>query len=75
MISNMAPLAKKFRVFKDLHATFHIGDDRAWGRGEFLDYSEHNKNECRKTLEEFDKTYGPFDRKGLPGKFLGRFSE
>jgi hypothetical protein len=75
MISNLAPLANDFMVFNDLHATFHIGDERAWVCNEFLDYSQHNKNECRKTLEEFDQTYGPFDRQGLPGKFLGRFSE
>lgn len=73
MITNMAALAQRFAVFKNLHATFHIGNDKAWSAGEFRDYAEHNKNECGKTLEEFDRLYGPFDRKGLPGKFFNRF--
>lgn len=73
MIANMAPLAKRFKVFKDLQMTFHIGDERVWGSDEFSDYAAHNKEECRKTLLEFDKKYGPFDHKGLPGRFLSRF--
>lgn len=74
MIANMAPLATRFKVFQDLQMTFHIGDDRVWQTNEFSDYAEHNKEECRKTLVEFDKKYGPFDRKGLPGRFLDKFS-
>jgi len=75
MIANMAPLAKRFRVFKDLQMTFHIGDERTWGSDDFSDYAAHNKEECRKTLLEFDKKYGPFDCKGLPGRFLSKFAE
>jgi hypothetical protein len=75
MIANLAPLAKRFKVFKDLHMTFHIGDERVWGSGEFSDYAAHNKEECRKTLLEFDEKYGPFDREGLPGRFLTKFAE
>lgn len=74
MIANMAPLATRFKVFQDLQMTFHIGDDRVWQTNEFSDYAAHNKEECRKTLEEFDKKYGPFDRKGLPGRFLTKFT-
>ncbi|MDQ1355488.1 MAG: hypothetical protein QG657_5798 [Acidobacteriota bacterium] len=74
MIANMVPLAKQFKVFQDLQMTFHIGDDRVWQTNEFSDYAEHNKEECRKILEEFDKKYGPFDRKGLPGRFLTKFT-
>jgi hypothetical protein len=75
MIINMAALARQFKVFQDLQATFHIGDERVWKTDEFSDYAEHNKNECRKTLVEFDKEYGPFDRKRLPGRFLTKFEE
>lgn len=74
MIANMAPLARSFAVFKDLHATFHIGNDKAWSAGAFRDYAEHNKEQCRRTLVAFDKKYGPFDRKRLPGKFFNRFA-
>jgi len=74
ILSNMAPLATRFKVFTDMQMTFHIGDDRVWKTDEFSDYAEHNKEECRKTLEEFDKKYGPFDRNGLPGRFLTKFT-
>jgi len=75
MISNMAPLASNFKIFDDLHMTFHIGDDRVWKSDEYADYAEHNKNECRKVLVDFDKKHGPFNRKNLPGRFLKKFSE
>jgi hypothetical protein len=75
ILSNMAPLATGFKVFQDLQMTFHIGDDRVWQTNEFSDYAAHNKEECRKTLVKFDKEYGPFDRNGLPGRFLTKFDE
>ena len=70
MIANMAALAKRFKAFKDLQMTFHIGDEPAWKTNELSDYAAHNKEECRKTLLEFDEKYGSFDRKGLPERFL-----
>lgn len=73
MIANMATLAKQFKIFDDMQMTFHIGDERVWRSDDFSDYARHNKEECRKTLLEFDKKYGPFDRKKLPGKFLRKF--
>lgn len=74
MIANMATLARRFTVFKNLQATFHIGDDRVWKAGDVSDYAEHNREECRKTLEYFDKRFGPLDRKTLPGRFLQKFA-
>jgi hypothetical protein len=70
MITNMAALSKKFEIFTDLHATFHIGNSKVWRAPQFDDYLEHNKNECRNILDEFDRKYGPFDRQGLPGRFF-----
>ena len=75
MVSNMAALAKRFKVFKDLHMTFHIGDERVWENDDFSDYAAHNKAECRNTLVGFDKKYGPFDRKGLLGRFFSKLDE
>jgi hypothetical protein len=72
MIINMAALAKKFEVFTELHITFHIGNNKAWQSPQFDDYLQHNKNECRKVLTEFDQKYGPFDRQELPGRFFSR---
>jgi hypothetical protein len=70
IITNMAALARKFRVFEDLHLTFHIGDSRVWQSSRFQDYQEHNRNESKRVLVNFDRIYGPFDRKELPGRFF-----
>lgn len=70
MIANLACLARKFKIFKDLHATFHIGDDRPWEASQLDDYAGHNKNECTKILVEFEKKYGPFDRERYPGRLF-----
>jgi hypothetical protein len=70
MISNMACFAKQFAVFEDLHLTFHIGNDKVWQDPQWDDYLEHNKNECRRILVDFDQKYGPFDRTKLPGRFF-----
>jgi len=72
MIINMAVLAKKFKIFEELHATFHIGNGKTWKEPQFDDYIEHNKNECRKILKDFDKKYGPLDRLEIPGRFFSR---
>ena len=72
MIVNMAALARQFEVFGDLHATFHIGNDRTWQAPQWEDYREHNKNECRNILTDFDRRFGPFDREKLPGRFFSR---
>jgi hypothetical protein len=66
----MACFAKRFTVFEDLHLTFHIGNEKAWQDPRWDDYLEHNKNECRRILVDFDQKHGPFDRSQLPGRFF-----
>lgn len=70
MITNMACFARQFRIFEDLHLTFHIGNDKIWQNPQWDDYLAHNKNECRQILVDFDQIYGPFDRTKLPGRFF-----
>ncbi len=70
MITNMACFANRFTVFEDLHLTFHVGNRKAWQAPQWDDYLEHNKNECKKILEDFDRQYGPFNRTKLPGRFF-----
>lgn len=70
MIANMAALARHFEVFTDLHATFHIGDDREWRSGRYEDYAAHNRSEVRMVLESLERDSGPFDRATYPGRFL-----
>ncbi len=75
MIANMATVARQFKIFMDLHLTFHIGKEIAWRNPQFQDYLEHNMNECKKILTEFDKTHGPFNRDQFPGRFLRKLEE
>jgi hypothetical protein len=70
LLSNMACLAGKFKIFTDLHLTFHVGNRRPWRSDRFDDYIEHNQNECRKILLEFERKLGPLDRSWIPGRFL-----
>ena len=75
LITNMACLAKRFKIFNDLHLTFHIGDERSWKSPQFDDYLAHNMNECKKILMDFEKKYGTFDRDELPGRFLRKLEK
>ncbi len=42
LLANLIACADTHRVFRDLHLTFHLGDDRAWSRNEHSEYNEHN---------------------------------
>jgi len=70
LITNMAVLARRFRIFTDLHLTFHIGNAKSWNVDAYSDYLAHNRDECRKILEEFERELGPFDRAKIPGRFF-----
>lgn len=70
LIVNMAAFARRFKIFTDLHLTFHIGNEKSWKSENYNDYLEHNKNECRKILEAFERELGPFDRTQIPGRFF-----
>jgi hypothetical protein len=52
-----------------------IGNEWAWKKEKFSDYTAHSKEELRKTLAESDKEYGLFDRKGFSVRSLTRFEE
>jgi hypothetical protein len=70
MITNMACLAECFKIFTDLHLTFHIGDLHYPKSTELIDYRYHNIRECQKILHSFDKSHGPLDRNRIPGKYF-----
>lgn len=70
MIANLAGLGKRFKIFTDLHATFHIGNEKSWKTDEYNDYLQHNQAECLRILTAFEKEFGPFDRDKIPGRFF-----
>jgi len=70
LLTNLACMGKKFNIFKDLHVTFHIGDDKVWKSEEYMDYLYHNRSECERIMIEFEKKYDAFNRKEIPGRFF-----
>lgn len=53
LLINLYYTSKSFKVFKDLHLTFHIGDDRFWKSETLNDYEFFNIRETNATLDEF----------------------
>lgn len=58
LLFNLRVLVTGFRVFADLHATLHVGNDRVWRSAAFSDLSRHNHREVcgvvRRLSERFD---------------------
>ena len=50
LITNLIAYAKNFKVFKQAHATFHLGDRRIWLPKDYNDYRVHNTNEFARVL-------------------------
>ncbi len=42
MVVNLAAYADRFKIFEDLHLTFHLGDDQSWKRPANRAYDNHN---------------------------------
>lgn len=47
---NLIVQAKNFRHFKELHLTFHIGNERSWRPNKYIDYERHNRAVAREIL-------------------------
>jgi len=58
---NLIYHARRFREFKDLHLTFHIGNDATWRQSEFRDYLLHNERELKKVIEHYGVLQEPCD--------------
>jgi len=52
---NMLAYAKNFREFKDLHVTFHVGDDQTWKSATYDDYQAHNRKESVGIVELYKR--------------------
>jgi hypothetical protein len=67
LLYNLMLRAEAFREFADLHATFHLGDDRAWNGDEFLDLEVHNRRAFAEVVERLRDRWGPERVERLPG--------
>jgi len=54
LLWNLACFAGNFREIKDLHLTFHIGNEKRWKMEEFDDYNEHNQQEAKRIFERLN---------------------
>jgi hypothetical protein len=52
LLYNVAAFSDSMIIFKDAHATFHLGDDRQWSDPALQSLSDHNKNEARRIASE-----------------------
>lgn len=52
LLYNLAAVSKQMVIFKDAHATFHLGDDRQWSDPAFQPLSDHNKSEAVRVVNE-----------------------
>jgi hypothetical protein len=58
---NMMAHALRYQSFTDLHATFHIGDDRVHTRPELAEYRTYNRGEMKTVVAEVEKRIGDLD--------------
>jgi len=47
--------AHRFERFKNLHLTFHIGDERIWHNDKWADYTAHNERVLRRVVQQYKK--------------------
>jgi hypothetical protein len=70
LLANLIAHAICFREFNTQHATFHIGNDRAWGRSQYSDFAAHNTEQALQIIERLEQKTGAFQRSTPPGRFL-----
>jgi len=63
---HMVLTATRFRDFTDLHATFHLGDDREWTTTVFEDYHAHNAAALRRSVSRMIDRHGRESVLALP---------
>lgn len=63
---NLASLAKNFRVFTDLHLTFHIGNEKVWKSPRYEEYLTHNRRCYEAILDGLQTWPAGFDDELFP---------
>jgi hypothetical protein len=61
LLANLVAYSTKFREFKNMHLTFHIGDSMSWRREEYHDYFHENWNEYLALFKQIEAERGRFD--------------
>ncbi len=53
ILTNLICHSTKFKVFEDLHLTFHLGDERNWRNPAYSGYDEHNREQLHNILKKY----------------------
>ena len=61
LILNLIYHARRFKEFKDLHLTFHIGSDTVHRSPKLADYFAHNENELKKVMKNLNVLANPLE--------------
>ncbi len=56
---NLLYYADSFRIYRNRHLTFHLGEDRVWKSRELSDFEVFNKREYHKILQHLKHQFGP----------------
>ena len=59
--------ARNFQTFSDIHATFHVGNDRQWTNPNYADYDRHNLDEVQRVVDYLAEKHGDVAVDRLPG--------
>lgn len=43
LLANMVAFSSRFREYRNLHLTFHLGDNRSWRNPQLMDYTRYNQ--------------------------------
>lgn len=54
LLYNMVARARRMIMLKDVHLTYHLGDDRNWNGQDNLDYVAHNITEAMQVIVQTD---------------------
>ena len=52
LLYNLTAHARKMLLLRECHLTFHLGQDRAWQAPELKDYTEYNRQQSNRVLDE-----------------------
>lgn len=69
LLLNLAYHAKKFREFKRLHMTFHIGYSPAWLNPRLIEFVDHNWAQMNEIIAEFEKEFCPMADHPVASKY------
>ena len=70
LLLNLIAFADRFEEFKDLHATFHIGDAQVWQADRFADLARFNRDEASEVMDELERRFGPLASDAVLARYL-----